>query len=225
MTGPFTPDQWAYNPEVPVLQYNPAEAQRILSSLGWLDTNGDGILEKDGKPFRVEMLITGGNSPSAPFAQLFQAELKKIGVQLDVTTLDPSAFIQRILAGNYGCAYLSWDLDPDPDPFALFHSSQIPPRGQNIVFFANAQADRLLEAARLEFKQSERVKLYRQFHALLAEEQPYTWTIQVSSKWALRKRVHNVKDSKGWGLFGWYPGELGWWIPRNQRRPDTAAKR
>ena len=225
MTGPFTPDQWAYNPEVPVIQYNPAEAQRILSSLGWLDTNGDGILEKDGRPFRVEMLITGGNSPSAPFAQLFQAELKKIGVQLDVTTLDPSAFIQRILAGNYGCAYLSWDLDPDPDPFTLFHSSQIPPRGQNIVFFANAQADRLLEAARLEFKQSERVKLYRQFHALLADEQPYTWTIQVSSKWALRKRVHNVKDSKGWGLFGWYPGELGWWIPRNQRRPDAAAKR
>jgi peptide/nickel transport system substrate-binding protein len=225
MTGPFTPDQWAYNPDVPVIQYNPAEAQRILASLGWLDTNKDGVLDKDGKPFRLEMLITGGNSPSTPFAQLFQAELKKIGVQLDVTTLDPSTFIQRILAGNYGCAYLSWDLDADPDPFALFHSSQMPPHGQNIVFFSNPEADRLIEAGRHEFKQSERVKIYRRFHALLADEQPYTWLVQVSSKWAVSKRLRNVSDSKGFGLFGWYPAELGWWIPQNQRRPETAAKR
>ena len=221
MNGPFTPDQWAYNPDVPVIKYNPAEAQHILNSLGWLDTDGDGILDKDHKPFKLEMLITGGNSPSAPFAQLFQAELKKIGVQLDLTTLDPSAFIQRILAGNYSCAYLSWDLDPDPDPFPLFHSSQMPPHGQNIVFYSNPQADALIEAGRREFKQSERIKIYRQFHALLADDQPYTWTIQVSSKWAVNKRLRNVNDSKGWGLFGWYPGELGWWIPKSQRRPEA----
>ena len=42
--GPFTPDQWSYNPEVPVIQFNPDEARRIFSSLGWLDTDGDGIL-------------------------------------------------------------------------------------------------------------------------------------------------------------------------------------
>lgn len=224
MNGPFTPDQWAYNPDVPVIEYNPGGAQRLLNSLGWLDTDGDGILDKNHQPLRLEMLITGGNSPSTPFAQLFQSELKKIGVQLDVTTLDPSAFIQRILAGNYGCAYLSWDLDPDPDPFPLFHSSQFPPHGQNFVYYANPVADRLIEAGRREFKQSERKKIYREFHALLAHDQPYTWTVQVSSKWAISKRLRNVNDSKGWGFFGWYPGELGWWIPRSQRRPETPVR-
>lgn len=225
MNGPFTPDQWSYNPEVPVIEYNPTAAQHTLNSLGWLDTDGDGILDKDKKPFRLEMLITGGSSPSTPFAQLFQAELKKVGVQLDVTTLDPSAFIQRMLAGNYGCAYLSWDLDPDPDPFNLFHSTQTPPRGQNFVFYSNPEADRLLEAGRREFKMSERIKIYRQLHQLLANDQPYTWTVQVSSKWAIAKRLRNVQDSKGKGLFGWYPGELGWWIPRNQRRPEAQPQR
>ena len=220
MNGPFTPDQWSYNPDVPVIQYDPEGAKRTLNSLGWLDTNGDGILDKDGKPFRLEMLITGGSSPSTPFAQLFQAELKKIGVQMDVTTLDPSTFIQRALAGNYAAAYLSWDLEPDPDPFALFHSSQIPPHGQNFVFYSNPEADRLMEEGRRELRHSERVKIYRQLHALLADDQPYTWTVQVSSKWAVNKRLRNVNDSKGKGLFGWYPGELGWWIPRSQRRPQ-----
>lgn len=225
MNGPFTPDQWAYNPEVPVIEYDPVGAQRILNSLGWLDTDHDGILDKDHQPLRLEMLMTGGNSPSTPFVQLFQAELKKIGVQLDITTLDPSAFIQRVLAGNYGCAYLSWDLDPDPDPFPLFHSSQVPPHGQNFVFYSNPEADTLIEEGRREFKQSERIKIYRQLHKLLADDQPYTWAVQVSSKWAVNKRLRNVKISRGWGLFLWYPGELDWWIPQSQRRPEARPQR
>jgi len=146
-------------------------------------------------------------------------------VQLTITSLDPSAFIQRVLAGNYQCAYLSWDLDPDPDPFALFHSSQIPPHGQNFVFYSNPEADRLIEEGRHELDQSKRITIYRKFHTLLADDQPYTWTVQVSSKWAVNRRLRNVKESRGWGLFDWYPSAYDWWIPNNQRTHDAAPKR
>jgi peptide/nickel transport system substrate-binding protein len=225
MNGPFTPDQWAYNPDIPVIEYNPQEALRILRSLGWLDTDGDGILDKNRRPLKLEMLIFSGSSASHPFAQLFQAELKKIGVQLDITPLDSSAFIQRVLAGNYECAYLNWNLDPDPDTFGILHSSQIPPKGQNFVFYTNPQADRLMEEGRRQLDQAKRIPIYRQLHALLAADQPYTWTLEVSSKWAMNKRIRNVKESKGWGLFRWYPGELDWWIPQNQRTHDVPPKR
>ncbi|HEX9492784.1 MAG TPA: ABC transporter substrate-binding protein [Thermoanaerobaculia bacterium] len=225
MNGPFTPDQWAYNPEVPVIEYNPQEAVRTLRSLGWLDTDKDGILDKNKKPLRIEMMVVGGNAPSTSCAQLFQAELKKIGVQLDIVTLDFGAFSQRLLAGNYESAYLNWNLDPDPDPFPLFHSSQFPPRGQNFVFYSNPEADRLMEAGRRELDQAKRKLIYRQLHALLADDQPYTWTVQVSSKWALSMHIRDAKESKGWGLFLWYPGELGWWIPIDQRTHDTPPRR
>ncbi|PYQ59187.1 MAG: hypothetical protein DMF58_12620 [Acidobacteria bacterium] len=225
MNGPFTPDQWAYNPEVPVIEYNPQEALRILHSLGWLDTDRDGVLDKNGKPLRIEMLVFAGGVASTQFAPLFQAELKKIGVQLDIVPLEPSTFISRALAGNYQCAYMNWRLDPDPDPFNLFHSSQFPPRGQNFVFYANPEADRLMEEGRHELDQSKRKLIYRQLHALLADDQPYTWTIEVSVKWAINKRLRDVKESKGWGLFNWFPGELGWWIPRDQRTHDVTLGR
>jgi peptide/nickel transport system substrate-binding protein len=225
MNGPFTPDQWAYNPDVPVIEYNPAEALRTLRSLGWLDTNRDGALDKGGKGLKLEMLVVGGSVASNPFAQLFQAELKKIGVELDIVSLDFATLIQRVLAGNYESAYLSWNLDPDPDPFALFHSSQFPPRGQNLVFYSNPETDRLMEEGRREFEQSKRKTIYQQVHALLAADQPYTWTLQVSSKWAINKRIRDVKESKGWGLFQWFPGELGWWIPIDQRTHDVPPGR
>ncbi len=218
MNGPFTPDQWSYNPEVPVIQYNPEEAKRILNSLGWLDTNGDGVLDKGGKPFALEMYVVGGNSASNPFAQLYQAELKNIGIELKVTPLDPGAFLARVFAGNFQTAYLAWDLDPDPDPRALYHSLQFPPGGQNVVYYNNPTADALIDQGRRELSRAKRVQIYRQLHAVLAGDQPYTWTVQVSTKWALTKRVKNVKESKGWGIYLWYPGELDWFIPKSQQK-------
>lgn len=225
MNGPFTPDQWAYNPQVPVIEYNPQQALHLLNSLGWLDVNHDGVLEKDRKPLKIEILTVAGGIASTQFAPLFQAELKKIGVKLVITPLDFSALIQRVLAGNYQSAYLNWNLDADPDPFSLFDSAQFPPRGQNFVFYSNPVADKLMEEGRSELDHSKRKAIYQQLHVILANDQPYTWTVQVSSKWAVNKRIRNVQESRGWGLFLWYPGEFGWWIPHNERTHDLPQKR
>src|SRR6185369_13488726 len=78
MNGPFTPDQWAYNPTVPVIEFDPAGAQHALNAIGWLDTDHDGILDKDHKPMKIDMLIFSGNPSSQQFGELLQAELKKI---------------------------------------------------------------------------------------------------------------------------------------------------
>jgi peptide/nickel transport system substrate-binding protein len=223
VSGPFTPDEWAFNPAVPVLPFDPLQAKRILNDAGWFDSNGDGILDKDGKPFKFDFFIFAGGSTGLPFAQLFQEELKKVGVDMHVVQLDPALLIQRVIGGNFQAAYMSWDLDPDPDPFPQFHSSQIPPKGQNFVYYINPVADKLIEDARHELDFSKRVKLYRQLHEILAADQPYTWIIQVSVKWAINKRIRNVKESHGWGLFTWYPGELDWWIPRDRRTHDIVT--
>jgi peptide/nickel transport system substrate-binding protein len=221
--GHFTPDMWAYNPEVQPIDYNPGEALRILNSLGWLDTNGDGILDKNGKPLQIEMLVVGGSAASNPFAQLYQSSLKTIGVQLVITPLDATSFFKRVLAGNYQAAFLSWNLDPDPDPFQILHSSQVPPAGQNFVFYKSAEADKLMEDGRTTFDRKKRIEIYHRLQQVFADDQPYTWTVQVSTKWAINKRVHGVKESSGWGLFLWYPGELDWWIPARFRGHDVAA--
>jgi peptide/nickel transport system substrate-binding protein len=218
MNGPFTPDEWSYNPDVPVIQYNPLEAQRILNSLGWVDSDHDGWLDKNGKPLKFDMFISGGNSASSPFAQLFQSELKKIGVQLNIVPLDPSAFMQRVLGGNFESAILALDLDPDPDPFPMLHSSQFAPQGQNFVFYSSPEADKLMEAERTQLDLKKRIPIFRRLHEVLANDQPYTWTLQVSVKWAVNKRLRNVAESKGWGLNDWYPGELGWWIPKRLQK-------
>jgi len=221
VSGPFTPDQWAYNPEVPVVPFDPPGARQLLESAGWHDTNGDGVLDRDGKPLRFDLMIYSGTTSGIPFAQLLQSELKKIGVQLDIAVVDWASLSHRVLSGQYQASFMGWDLDADPDPFSLFHSSQFPPHGQNLVYYASPEADRLVEEGRRELDFNKRVDIYHRLHAVLGEDQPYAWTTQVSVKWGVSKRLHNVQESRGFGLFTWYPGEFGWWIPRDERVHDV----
>jgi peptide/nickel transport system substrate-binding protein len=148
LSGPFTPDEGAYNPAVPIVPYDPTQAARVFASHGWVDSNGDGILDRRGKSFSLELIVIAGNAPTQSLAQMLQAEWKKIGLDIKLVLLDGATAIQRVVAGNYDAAYVGWSLDADPDPFGLFHSSAIPPHGQNVVFYSNPEADRLIERGR-----------------------------------------------------------------------------
>lgn len=212
VTGPYTPDQWAYNPEVPAIEYDPLAAAELLRSAGWEDSDGDGVLDRNGRPLEIELLLASGNATSAAQGQVFQAGLKEAGVRGRLTTLDPPVLFDRVLSGRFQGAFLTWDLDLDPDLYALFHSSQIPPNGSNFVGYSNPEVDRLIEQGRVTLDQAKRQEIYRQLHAELAEDQPYLWLVQVSTKWGLRPRVRNVQEAPGLGLYLWYPGPLQWWL-------------
>jgi peptide/nickel transport system substrate-binding protein len=154
-----------------------------------------------------------GSKISEDQSQVYQAALRPLGVELSITTLDGAAFFDRVLQGNYQAAFLGWVNDPDPNPYSLFHSSQKPPAGLNIVHYENREADQLLERGRTEFDRRRRTETYHQLHEILAADQPYLWMVQVGMKWAVDKRVQNVRPARGGlGLFLWNPGPFGWWL-------------
>lgn len=218
ISGPFAPDHWAYNPEVKPIEFDPRGARALFESVGWKDSDGDGILDRNGTRMKIEIIFQAGNAPSIQQGQILQADLKNVGVQLDLTPLDAASLIPRVLGGKYQGVFLGWNLDLDPDVYSLFHSSQVSPQGQNFVFYSNPEVDRLIEQARVELDRQKLSQLYHHLHAILAEDQPYTWTFQVSEKWGVSRRLKNVRAVDGLGLFFWYPGSLQWWIPLYEQR-------
>ena len=217
ITGPFTPDQTAFNPAVKPIEFDLAGARQLLESVGWRDSNKDKVLDKNGRKLEIEVIFQAGNAPSVQQGQILQNDLGSIGVKVNLTPLDAASLIPRVLGGNFQGVFLSWNLDLDPDLYSLFHSSQYSPEGQNFVFYGNAEVDRLIEQSRVEPDQKKRTEMHHRLHAILAEDQPYTWTFQVSEKWGVNRRVHDVRATNGLGLFWWYPGSLQWWIPIGQQ--------
>lgn len=213
VSGPFTPGERANNPAVVPIEYNPTAAAALLQSAGWRDTNGDGILDRDGRKFELTLLVLAGNDTSREQSQVLQAALRSLGVQLELRLVDDAAFYGQVLARNYQAAYIAWVNEPDPDPYGLFHSSQIGD-GMNIVAYRSEEADQLMEEARTELDPGRRTDLFHQLHEVLARDQPYLWIVQVAEKWAVRKRVRDVQVANGVGIYHWYPGPHAWWIER-----------
>ncbi len=210
ISGPFTPDQWAYNTRVPPVAYDPAGAGALLAAAGWRDTNGDGIRDRGRRTLSFEMLVPAGNAQGIEQSQVLQDALRGIGVAMSIRVIDGASFFEYLMKGKYQAAFMGWNLDPDPDLYSLFHSSQVPPKGMNIVSYSNPEVDRLIEEARREFDHGKRRVIFHRLHELLAADQPYLWSVQVSQKWAVSRRVENVKSSKGYGLFLWHPGPFQW---------------
>lgn len=212
ISGPFTPDQWAYNSQVASDPYDLKRAASLLDTAGWRDSNGDGIRDRNGRKLSVEVLIAANDTSARAQSQLLQAALAQIGVDMSIGVREGTSLFDAIMKGNYQGAFMAWSVDPDPDIYSLFHSKATPPAGMNVVHYANAAVDKLIEASQTEFDTTKRREIFHRLHAVLANDQPYTWTVQAAQNWAVNRRIQGVKVSKGFGLFGWYPGPLEWTV-------------
>lgn len=218
MSGPYVPEQWAFNPEVKPLPYDPDEASRILDAAGWTDDDGDGVRSLKGKPLEIELLVAAEDRTSVEQGQIYQDALRKIGVVVKVRPLESTTLFERVLSGRYEGVFLGYTMDLDPDLFANYHSSQFSPKGSNWVLYANPEIDALLVAGQEARAFEERRRIYRQIHEILAGDQPVTWLVQPSTRWAVHQRVKNVQTAPGLGFFGWRPGPLAWWIPARDQK-------
>jgi len=212
VSGPFTPDQWAANPRVHPIELNLQGASALLASAGWRDSDNDGVLDREGKKFEFALLVPAGAKTIVDQAQVYQETLRSIGVTMNITPLDDSAYFEQMTKRNFQAVFAAWQNEPDPDPFGIFHSSQVPPDGLNVVGYASPEADALMEKARTEFDRALRTDLYQQLHEVIARDQPYLFMIQIGAKWAVNRRVQNVKTAPSLGLFLWYPGPRAWWV-------------
>lgn len=83
-TGAF-PDSVAFGGSTLTAEtYDPEGAKAVLEAAGWVDTDGDGIREKDGQKLAIRWLSYPSRQELPLLAESAQATLKEIGIQLDL---------------------------------------------------------------------------------------------------------------------------------------------
>jgi len=216
ITGPYPPTFWAYNPNAREYNYNPDRARRILNSAGWKDTDGDGILDKDGRPFKFTIITNQGNKERELCATIIQQNLKNIGIDAEIRILEWSTFVNEYIdKKKFDAVILGWNLSMDPDQYLIWHSSQIQKeRSPNFISYSNKEVDRLLEEGRRTFNLEKRKKIYHKFHSILAEEQPYCFLYVRDAFPAIHSRFRGIKVEPigiGYNFIKWY-------VPRSQQK-------
>lgn len=173
-------------------------AKTLLAEAGWKDTDGDGLLDRDGRKF--SFVLKGPSSPD-PFGDQvtgrFRDACRKAGVEVRWETSEWSTFIGDFEERRFQAAFLgsTWG-DPFIDNYESYHSSQDVPKGGNSSGWNNPEADRLLEAMRVEFDEAERTKLFHRFNRVFYDEQPETLFAHPLVSVCMHKRFQGVKVRK-----------------------------
>lgn len=213
--GPYKPGTWVYNDKLEPYPHDPERARRLLAEEGWRDTDGDGVLDKDGRPFKFTILTNQGNEQRIKTATIIQQRLKQIGVLVDIRAVEWAAFINEFInKGNFDATILAWNILQDPDIYSVWHSSQVAPNGLNHTSYKNEELDRLLEEGRTTLDQTERKKIYDRVQEILHEDQPYTFLYVPMALPIVHARIRNVEVA---------PAGIGhnfteWWVPRHLQR-------
>lgn len=175
-TGSVKPGTWAYNPNVKRYPHDPAKAKKLFAEAGWKDTDGDGVLDKDGKPFVFTIITNQGNALRKKSGEIIQQRLKAVGIKVKLRVIEWSSFINNFInKKEFDACILGWSLSPDPDQYIIWHSSKTGEHEFNFVSYKNSEVDDILDRARKTFDVEERTKYYHRFQEILAEEQPYTF--------------------------------------------------
>ena len=211
ISGPWAPDSPAYDAQVEPLPFDPAAAARLLDEAGWKAPAPGAPREKDGRRFEFDLLVSAGSDVGRQIDEMLSSELARVGVTARVRTLEWAAFVEKVDAGAFEAASLAWSaVDPNPDPYFYWHSSQCAPNGINDGCYASPEADRLMTEARQELDPQRRLAKLRGLHRYFRDEAPAIFVVNAARKYAFRKRVRGLATSP-LGLYGIWPGPLGWW--------------
>ena len=221
IASPYKPGTRWSNPNLKSYAYDPKKARALLKEAGFVDADGDGFLERDGKPFSFE-IITNQNKEREKTAVLIQRRLKDVGIDVQIRAIEWASFISRFIkTGDFDVVVLGWGLGLDPDQFNIWHSSQQAPGQFNFIGYNNPTVDKLLEQGRLELNPDKRMKIYHEFAKVLLEDSPIVYLSAGYGLTAIHKRVKGIDSPAPPAGVGW--NSYNWYIPEPLRRNVISA--
>ncbi|PLX89919.1 MAG: peptide-binding protein [Desulfuromonas sp.] len=214
-TGPYKPDTWVYNAQVKTYGYDPIKARQLLADAGWVDTDNDGIVDKDGQALAFTIVTNQGNDLRAKSGEIIQRRFREVGVDVQLRIIEWATFLKEFInPGNFDATILGWTGGPEPDQYNIWHSSKTGPRQLNFINYKNQEVDDLLERGRRTFDQQQRKAYYDRFQEILAEEQPYTFLYIPEALPAVAKRFRGIEPAPAGIRYNFNH----WYVPEDEQK-------
>ncbi|HEX5521636.1 MAG TPA: ABC transporter substrate-binding protein [Longimicrobiaceae bacterium] len=208
---------WQYDPDAGAdLKYDPEAAKALLAEAGWIDRNGDGIVENEqGKPLRFTIKTNKGNQVRADIAEVVQADLRKIGVDAAPQIVEWGALLDQLQTPSrrdFDAVIIGWVTEFRIDDSDLFSCKKLNDPFQ-WVGYCDPATERLLDTLPKIVSREAAKPLWAEYQRKVAHDQPYTFLYFVERLAGVSDRLRNVNpDARG----DWLGAER-WWILPNQR--------
>jgi peptide/nickel transport system substrate-binding protein len=214
---------WPAAPSSSLTRYvhDSASAEALLQQAGFA-RGADGIFAKDGKALSLVLFTNAGNKSRETFLQMTVEQLQRFGVKAEARLDQLDTLVERLGTGAAeGDGWLiSWLMGAEPDPYGVWHSSQIPDpakrtTGLNVGGFSSADVDRAIEAARSPQAPAgcdrlARAQQYESLNRMLNAEQPYLFAFIPETLVAAPPSLQGLRP----GTFSLYADVQSWWLKK-----------
>jgi peptide/nickel transport system substrate-binding protein len=211
--GPMSQLWWIWDPEIRELPYDTAQASRILTARGWIDSDKDGVRDRNGVKLAFRLLVPTTSGVRRAYARLIQEEFRRVGVEVEIDEVEFSVFSQRAQAGQFDALIQTWNTDPTPSSGI----NQTWTRGgigqSNYLRYASAPFDQLVEQASTTFDRTEAKRTWRTAMELINQDAPGIFLFAVQNVAAVHQRVTNVTIRPD----SWWELVRTWRIPPDRR--------
>ena len=152
--------------------YDPEGAKALLEEAGWVDTDGDGIREKDGTRLVIRWLTYPSRQELPLLAESVQATLKNIGIEVDINcTASRREFLADMTSFDiYASALVT---APSGDPQYFFTTSCLPGMSYNFGAYENEHVNDLMNQMATEFDTAKRGELAIELQQAILDDNAY----------------------------------------------------
>ncbi|MEZ4676524.1 MAG: ABC transporter substrate-binding protein [Caldilineaceae bacterium] len=165
-TAYISPPIFGYTDTSEYFAYDPEQAAALLEEAGWVDSDGDGIRDKDGEKLSLLHYSPRGRYlKDAEVGEAFQAAMLELGVEVQLEVMEWGTLFEAVRQPNLEADLftLGWSTatgDADYTLGPLYGSNSLPPDGWNSFEYQNPAFDELIAQAGASTDQDERAALY-----------------------------------------------------------------
>lgn len=155
---PLLSSSWAYDDSITDYEYSQEQAEQVLDEAGWVDSDGDGIRDKDGTPLAFTISTHSDDTSRFQVAEYVQNQLREIGMDVDVEVTEWASFSDSLTRRELQVWIAGWLNQLDPDRmYDMFYTNG----ASNYGNYSDPEVDAALDAGRTSSNQNERAEQYR----------------------------------------------------------------